>query len=307
MDEVATSRTRNQPASSGAPFALIQPTERFLRSVISTHSMHAAARRGRCRADIYVFRGSRIQSRGRPKHELAEIHNPASNVPAHQVRVHAFEVRGRERAPRQNNFTESRSKALNLVLDPFEHVYLRSIRNMTVCPRRVFPLGSARWIEKTGLSQKNEGTIGVLSASHRLLRCRNLFECPAQVYGRRPQALGSLPRNRRAQGVVHFERARSIAESLQLVHVALREPLRANFEKLARGHITKDHLIICECCQRLHSTRSPNRASEGCQIRAQRIGNGLSSTARNRPSDRMRGNRHQHAKCSTQHFIQCKK
>src|SRR5438270_13397719 len=116
MDEVATSRTRNQPAPSGAPFALIQPTERFLRSVISTHSMHAAARRGRCRADIYVCRGSRIQSRGRPKHELADIHNPASTVALHQVRVHALGVRGRERAPRHNKFTESLSKPPNLVL-----------------------------------------------------------------------------------------------------------------------------------------------------------------------------------------------
>src|ERR1700730_18356109 len=99
---------------------------------------------------------------------MSKVQDSASDVAAYQISVHTFEVGGRKDTPRQNAVSESWSKPLNLILQFLKHVYFRTIRDMTIRPRGVFPCGSAGAIEQTWLSRQNKGPIWVLSASHGL-------------------------------------------------------------------------------------------------------------------------------------------
>ncbi len=105
---------------------------------------------------------------GWAKQKLAKIHSPTSNISTHQIRIHVFKIGGREDSPRENVVAEAGSEALNLILQFLKHVYRGSIRNMTIGPGRMFAGRGPRVIEEARLRQQNEGTIGVLSASHGL-------------------------------------------------------------------------------------------------------------------------------------------
>lgn len=111
-----------------------------------------------------------------PKEKLAKVHHATADVAAYKVCVHAFELGGRENAPSQDTFAESRGEALDLVFQSFQHVHLGTVRNVAVRPRNVFPGRSAQGIEESGLSQENERAICGVPTPHGIFRRGNLLE-----------------------------------------------------------------------------------------------------------------------------------
>src|SRR6202041_253482 len=111
----------------------------------------------------------------------------------YEVGIHRFKVGRGKDAAGQNALTEPRSETLDLIFQLFQHVHLRSVRNVAVRPRRLFGCGSAGWIKQTWLSEQDKWGIGGPPLSSRLLRCGNLFKAPSQVHRRRTQACRSLP------------------------------------------------------------------------------------------------------------------
>ena len=79
----------------------------------------------------------------RSKEKLTNVHDAASDIAAHQVRVHALKICGRKDTPRQYAFAKARSEALNLIFQSVKHIFFGPIRDMTVSPSRVFTLWSA--------------------------------------------------------------------------------------------------------------------------------------------------------------------
>ena len=148
----------------------------------------------------------------RSKQKLTNVHSPASDIASYEVSVHALKIGRRKNAPRQNAVAEAGSETLNLIFQFLQHVYFGPIRHMTIGPRRMFARWSPGAIEKTGLGQQNERTVGVLSHSHCLFRRGNLFKVSAEMHGRCPQAIGSFPGNGCVQRVIYFEDAGAVAE-----------------------------------------------------------------------------------------------
>src|SRR5437867_2035462 len=74
--------------------------------------------------------------------------NPAEAKPHSRMRghgiVHTNKIHRRENAACQDTIAESRSKALDLSLQPPEHVYPRAIGNVAICPCGVLTLRGAR-------------------------------------------------------------------------------------------------------------------------------------------------------------------
>src|SRR6185437_14110670 len=81
----------------------------------------------------------------------------SANVATDQVRIHCFEFRGRENPARQNAFSKSWCKALDLVFNFRQHVSLRSVWNVAVCPGDVFTLRGSRRIKNARLHQQHNG------------------------------------------------------------------------------------------------------------------------------------------------------
>ena len=147
---------------------------------------------------------------GRTKKKLTDIHDAASNVAADEIRVHVLEVGGRKDAARQYAITEAGSEALNLVFEFLQHVDSRSVGHMAVSPCRVLTRGSARTIEKTGLSEKNERTIWMPAAAHGLFRISNLLKGSAEMQACSLQTLAGFPGDGRTQRVIDLERGGAV-------------------------------------------------------------------------------------------------
>ena len=191
---------------------------------------------------------------GRNK-KLADVHNSASDVASDEVGVHRFKIGGRKHAAGHNAVAESGSEPLDLVLQSAQHVCVRSVGNMAISPGGVFASWGSRRIEQARLRQQNKWTIRVPSISNCLLRGSDLLKTSAQVYRRCAQAIGSFPRNWRVQSVVHFEYAGPVAVSLQAMLVMIRQPLSSKFEKLSRGHVTENQVIVWQRGQRLNCAK----------------------------------------------------
>ena len=84
----------------------------------------------------------------RAEEELSEVHQPAVDVAADEVAVSPLDIRGAERAPREDQIAEARSEALDLRLHPLGHVLRRAVRDMAVGPGGVLPGGSTRVVEE---------------------------------------------------------------------------------------------------------------------------------------------------------------
>src|SRR5208283_5752686 len=147
---------------------------------------------------------------------------PASDIASYEVCVHALEICRRKNTPRQNAVAEAGSETINLIFQFLKHVYFRPMRHMTIGPRRVLADWSPGAIEKTGLGQQNERTVGVPSHAYCLFRGGNLLKASTQVHGRCPQTIGSFPGKGCVQRVIDFENASSVAVFSELPLVAVR-------------------------------------------------------------------------------------
>src|SRR5579863_9677686 len=99
--------------------------------------MHSSTRRSGGGANVYVARRCGVMSPRRSKQKLTNVHGPASDIAAYEVRIHALKVGGREHTPRQDAVAEAGSETLNLVFQFLQHVYSGSVRHMAVSPGRV--------------------------------------------------------------------------------------------------------------------------------------------------------------------------
>ncbi len=161
------------------------------------------------------------------------IHGSARDVASYEVSVHALKICGREDSPRQDAIAEAGREAIDLIFEVVKHVYLRPIRHMTIGPGCVFACRGPCAIEKTGLGQQNEGTVGVLSHSYCIFGRGNLLKRSADMHRCCPRTFGSFPGNRCVQRLIHFENAGSIAEFFKALLVAVRQSLAANLNQLS--------------------------------------------------------------------------
>ena len=175
--------------------------------------------------------------------ELTDIHDSASDVASDEVGIDFFKIGRRKHAAGHNTVAKSGSEPLYLVFQFPQHVCVRSIRNMAVCPGGVFALWGSRRIEQTRLGQQNKWTIRVPFLSDRLLRARDFLKTSAQVKGGGTRAIGRFPGNWRVQSIVHFEYAGPVAVGLQAMVVMIRQPFSSELEKLSRRHITENQVI----------------------------------------------------------------
>src|SRR5215468_8209406 len=110
---------------------------------VATHAVHAAARRGRGRADeeARVRRRVGIESGYRAGEELPEIGDTTGDRTADVVRILTLEIRRTHRVARQNAVAEAGREALDLALDRVGVVGGRSRRHVAVGVARVLAGG----------------------------------------------------------------------------------------------------------------------------------------------------------------------
>ena len=82
---------------------------------------------------------------------------------------------------------------------------------MAVGPGDVFPGRGAGGIEEAGLSEENEGALGVATVAHGVFRRGDFLEAAAEMHGGGTRAVWRLPRNRIVERVIDFEDARAVA------------------------------------------------------------------------------------------------
>jgi|SRR6516164_8344243 len=121
---------------------------------------------------------------GRAEQHLPQVGGSACDVPADQVGVHGFEVCSPKDAARQDAVAKSGREALDLVLEPPEHVEIGAVGNMAVSPCGVFALWGARGIEDAWLHRKNEWLLGVLAVTHAIFGGRDFFQASTYVDSR---------------------------------------------------------------------------------------------------------------------------
>jgi len=130
---------------------LPHPLQGEFRSMISTHTVHASTRRRRRRTNVEMRIRGRVPSPSGAKQQLRDFHIAAADIPAHQVRVHGFEISRRESPASQDAIAKSRSEALDLIFDGVKHIHGRAVWHVTVGPRCMAASRSAARIEQTWL------------------------------------------------------------------------------------------------------------------------------------------------------------
>ena len=73
-----------------------------------------------------------------------------------------FKMCGSHNAAREDAIAKPGCEPLDLILDLFGHVYLRSVRHVTVSPESVFAERRTRWIEECRLRKNDVGFVCVL-------------------------------------------------------------------------------------------------------------------------------------------------
>jgi hypothetical protein len=101
------------------------------------------------------------------------------------------------------------------------------------------------------------------------------------------QAFAGSPRNRLAQGPVHFEHAGTVAVSLQLAPERGRKVVSADGQQLPRSHVQEGHVPAVP--ERLHGRVGGNRSAGVLKARHERIGNRLCPALRDGPANSVGG------------------
>src|SRR5271156_4360125 len=179
--------------------------------MVAAHAVNSSARRGRRRAEVKIPQRSCILADTRSEKNLPHRHRPTADVASDKVGVPRLQgCRGGDMTAK-NAIAETRSKALDLIFNPFLHIHARSedspIRHMTVSPRDVFARRSASRVEEARLRHQYKRPLGMLPMSHRPLRLGNLLERPADMDGNRSQAFPRPPGNRLRERIVNLKRA----------------------------------------------------------------------------------------------------
>ena len=99
-----------------------------------------------------------------------------------------MKILGVHRVPGEDQVSESRCKALNLVLNGIGHVPSRACGNVAVTPGRVLPVRSAARIEVRLLGEEHERTVGVSPGLHCVFQGGHLLEGSSEMHRSGPAA-----------------------------------------------------------------------------------------------------------------------
>ena len=83
-------------------------------------------------------------------------HVLATDISANHIRVVYLEIRWSHDISSEDDVPETRSKTLDLALNPFGHINFASVRDVTVRPTGMLPRWRARFIHHALLRNKNE-------------------------------------------------------------------------------------------------------------------------------------------------------
>src|SRR5579885_2381654 len=135
----------------------------------------------------------------------------------------------------------------------------------------------------------------------------NLLHRAAQMNRGCARTLFCLPRNRRRQRVIDFERCRPISELLQQTLVCWAKTLARDLQELSRGDIAESDFEISERIYIDYPLRSLYHSAELLQIADQGVRNGLRSASRYRPADSVRGDSKHQTDSRGHRFVECEK
>ena len=125
---------------------------------ITAHAVDAATRGRRARTDKQHWIGCsiRIPTKSWSKQELRQSIRSATDISANHIRVVYLEIRWSHDISSEDDVPETRSKTLDLALNPFGHINVASVRDVTVRPTGMLPRWRARFIHHALLRNKNE-------------------------------------------------------------------------------------------------------------------------------------------------------
>lgn len=110
---------------------------------------------------------------------MSQVHIAGGDITTDQVRIPAFERRGRRDGSGENAIAEAGSETLNLTLHWLEAIGRASVRNVTIRPCGVVACGSTGGVEEGWLDEQDERSVGGELA----LRCDDLLERTSEVDG----------------------------------------------------------------------------------------------------------------------------
>src|SRR5579864_3027947 len=125
--------------------------------------------------------------------------------------------------------------------------------------------------------------------------------------GRSAPAFGRFPRNGLGKRVIHLERAGTISKTFKFAPEARGELIIRNAKKLPRSNVAENQIVTGQLGQRLHARGCLHTPTQAGEMSAQGVRQRLRSTKRDRPTDRVRRHRQQHAKSSGQRLIESEK
>src|ERR1700736_1003750 len=191
---------------------LLQVREGALYSVVAAHAVDSGAgRRGR-RAQVQALGGGGVVAPRGAEEELVQVEDAAGNVAADKVSVHRLESGGGKDAACEDTIAKAGCEAFDLRFDGVEHVDLGAVGDVAIGPGGVLAYRGAGWIEKAGLREQDEGTIGVAAVPHDGFGSGDFFGGAAEMHGGGAQAIGSAPRGGMMERVIDLEGGGAVAE-----------------------------------------------------------------------------------------------
>src|SRR5581483_10265683 len=117
-----------------------------------------------------------------PPEDLLRVVRPAADVTADIVGVVLLEPGRTRHMASQHAILEAWCEALDLALDPVQHVHSRSIGNMAVGPGGMLALRCAPAVEQAGLGEQYKGPFRVPSPRHVRLGGGDLVQGTAEMH-----------------------------------------------------------------------------------------------------------------------------
>src|SRR5690606_29592756 len=142
--------------------------------------------------------------------------------------------------PRENAVAETRGEALDLRLDARGHVFGAAVRHVTIRPRGVLAGRSARRIEQRLLGDEYERTLGRTTLHHFGFGMQDIVESPADMNRGGAATFGVVPRDRLAQGPIHFEHAGAGAKTFERGAIAGGQRIAGDPRDLSWAQVEKN-------------------------------------------------------------------
>ena len=152
-----------RPPAQFLPLPLSQIVQRRTGRTLTAHAVHPSTGRGRRRAEVDTLqpRAIGVPAHGGSKDGLTQGRRTGADIPAHVARVVGLGLDGGGGDLADDAVAEPGREPLDLRLDPFPHVDVRSIGDVAVGPQRVLPCRGPARVEDTWLCDQTERTLGV--------------------------------------------------------------------------------------------------------------------------------------------------